>query len=101
MASLTMIPPVCGSNCPPNSSSAASCLNFPLGNYIKQWPPVELFVARELTCSLISPFGSFTICLLLYYTAALLYQQSVVTVEFIVSSLKCCLGLLLGVLVWF
>ena len=44
--------------------------------------------------AMLAAFQSFTIRLFLYYTAALLWQPSAAPAEFIVSSLKCCLGLL-------
>lgn len=44
--------------------------------------------------AMLAAFQSFTIRLFLYYTAALLWQPSAALAEFIVSSLKCCLGLL-------
>lgn len=70
MVSLTMIPFACGSDCPPKSSSAASCAISLLEiaqNNNHRW---IFYVARHLIWSHVSPFDSFAVCILIYYLEA-------------------------------
>lgn len=74
MTSLTTIPSVCRSNCLPNSSSAASCLNLSSGNDIKQWPPVEQFCGLRVD---MQPHQS--LWLIYYMPAPLLHSSTFIT----------------------
>lgn len=58
-----------------------------------QW---SRYVAGELIRSHVCPFDSFTICACSSVTQQHFYDSTPVPAEFIVSSLKCCLGVLLG-----
>lgn len=96
MASLTTLPSVCGSNCSPNNSSASSCLNFPFWKLHKTMATSGAVMWQESWYGAMFVPLTRLLCACSSVTQQHFYDSTPVPAEFIVSSLKCCLGVLLG-----